>query len=103
MRSAVSRVFLIDTFGLIFRAFYGRARSGAPLMRTSTGLVTEAIYIFATMLRRLLDKFQPEYLAAVWEGEGPTFRDEMFTAYKATRTETPDELLQQMPYIRRLS
>ncbi len=96
------RLFLIDTFGLIFRAFYGRARSGAPLMRTSAGQPTEAVYIFANMMRRMLDKFHPEYIAAVWEGEGPTFRDEMFTAYKANRTETPDDLLQQMPYIRRL-
>ncbi len=102
MASQRPRLFLIDTFGLIFRAFYGRARSGAPLMRTSAGQPTEAVYIFANMMRRMLDKFHPEYIAAVWEGEGPTFRDEMFTAYKANRTETPDDLLQQMPYIQRL-
>ena len=77
MSSERPRLFLIDTFGLIYRAFYGRARSGAPLMRTSEGMPTEAIYIFANMMRRLLTKFQPDYFAAVWEGEGPTFRDEM--------------------------
>jgi len=96
------RLFLIDTFGLIFRAFYGRAKAGAPLMRTSAGMPTEAIYIFSNMMRKLLDDHQPDYLAAVWEGEGPTFRDEMFEDYKANRDETPDDLIRQMPYIDKL-
>jgi DNA polymerase-1 len=96
------RLFLIDTFGLIFRAFYGRARSGAPIMRTSDGRPTEAVYIFITMLRKLIETHRPDYLAAVWEGEGPTFRDEIFPEYKANRDETPDDLLQQLPQIRRL-
>ena len=96
------RLFLIDTFGLIFRAYYGRARVGAPLMRTSSGMPTEAIYIFGNMLRKLVDDHKPEYLAAVWEGRGPTFRDEIFPDYKANRDETPDDLIQQMPYIERL-
>ncbi len=99
--SPAGRLFLIDSFGLIFRAFYGRARSGVPPMRTSTGIPTEAVYIFANMLKRLIDEHQPEYLAAVWEGRGPTFRDELFAGYKATRTETPPDLIEQMPYIQR--
>ena len=96
------RLFLIDTFGLIFRAFYGRAKAGAPLMRTSAGMPTEAIYIFSNMMRKLLDDHKPDYLAAVWEGEGPTFRDEIFEDYKANRDATPDDLIQQMPYIDKL-
>ncbi len=100
--SQALRLFLIDTFGLIFRAYYGRARVGAPLMRTSSGMPTEAIYIFGNMLRKLVDDHRPEYIAAVWEGRGPTFRDEIFPDYKANRDETPDDLIQQMPYIERL-
>ena len=96
------RLFLIDTFGLIFRAYYGRAKAGAPLMRTSSGMPTEAVYIFSNMMRKLLDDHQPDYLAAVWEGEGPTFRDEIFEDYKANRDETPDDLIRQMPYIDQL-
>ena len=46
------RLFLIDSFGFIFRAYHARARSGAPPMRTSTGLSTEAVYIFNNMLRQ---------------------------------------------------
>ena len=96
------RLFLIDTFGLIFRAYYGRARVGAPLMRTTSGMPTEAVYIFGNMLRRLVDDHRPEYLAAVWEGRGPTFRDEIFPQYKANRDEVPGDLIQQMPCIERL-
>ena len=96
------RLFLIDTFGLIFRAYYGRARAAVPSMRTSKGLPTEAVYVFTNMLRRLIRDHKPDYVAAVWEGEGPTFRDEEFPEYKANRDETPDDLLTQMPYIEKL-
>ena len=47
------RLFLIDSFGFIFRAYHARARSGAPPMRTSTGLATEVVFIFNNMLRKL--------------------------------------------------
>ncbi len=96
------RLFLIDTFGFIFRAHHARARSQAPLMRTRSGLPTEAVYIFYTMLRNLLATYKPEYLAAVFESETPTFREQEFAEYKANRPETPPELLAQLPYVRRL-
>jgi DNA polymerase-1 len=96
------RLFLIDSFNLIFRAYHARQRTGAPPMRTSRGSSTEAIYIFHNMIRRLLRQFQPSYLAAAFESEGPTFRDQAFPAYKANRTETPPELLEQIPAIDRL-
>ena len=91
------RLFLIDAFGFIFRAYHARARSGAPPMRTRAGMATEAVYIFHNMLRRLLAAHKPDQLAAVFEGEGPTFREQVFEAYKANRTETPPELIEQIP------
>jgi DNA polymerase-1 len=99
--ASAPRLFLIDTFGLIFRAFYGRARAAVPIMRTSTGMPTEAAYIFTTMIRRLLKDHKPEYVAAVWEGQGPTFRDDLFKNYKANREAMPTDLARQLPYIRR--
>jgi DNA polymerase-1 len=48
------RLFLIDTFGFLFRAYHARARSSAPPMRTSTGLATEVVFIFHNMLRKVL-------------------------------------------------
>ena len=97
-----ARVFLIDSYGFIFRAYHARARTGAPSMRTSAGLPTEAAYIFTNMLRKLLASYQPEYIAAVFESAGPTFREQEFADYKANRPETPPELSVQIPYVRRL-
>ena len=95
------RLFLIDSFGFIFRAYHARARSGAPPMRTGSGTSTEAIFIFHNMVRKLRADHKPEYLAAVFESSGPTFRDEAFAAYKANRSETPPDLLDQIPWIRK--
>lgn len=96
------RLFLIDAFGFIFRAYHARARSGAPPMRTSTGLSTEAVYIFNNMLRKLSKQFDPEYIAAVFEGGESTHRVQEFAEYKANRTEMPPDLSEQIPYVRRV-
>jgi DNA polymerase-1 len=96
------KLFLIDSFGFIFRAYHARARSGAPPMRTSTGLSTEAVYIFNNMLRKLSKQFEPAYVAAVFESQEATHRVLEFAEYKANRTETPPDLLDQIPYVRRI-
>ncbi|HSB16039.1 MAG TPA: DNA polymerase I [Bryobacteraceae bacterium] len=95
------RLFLIDAFGFIFRAYHARARSGAPPMRTRSGLSTEAVYIFHNMLRKLISAHHPDYIAAIFES-GPSFREQEFADYKANRAETPPDLLEQIPYVRRL-
>jgi len=94
------RLFLIDSYGFIFRAYHARARSGAPPMRTTTGLSTEAVYIFHNMVRKLRTSYKPDYIAAVFES-GKTFREAQFAEYKANRTEMPPDLRDQIPYIRR--
>jgi len=96
-----TRLFLIDSFGFIFRAYHARARSGAPPMRTSTGFSTEAVYIFNNMLRKLAKQYEPPYIAAVFESTEPTHRLEEFPEYKANRAETPPDLLEQIPFVRR--
>jgi DNA polymerase-1 len=70
-------------------------------MRTSAGLQTEAVYIFHNMVRKLRAVHKPEYIAAIFESLGKTFRDEAFAEYKANRTETPPDLLEQVPWIRK--
>ena len=95
------RLFLIDSYGFIFRAYHARARSGAPPMRTTTGISTEAVYIFHNMVRKLRAAYQPEYIAAIFES-GKTFREEKFAGYKANRTEMPPDLGEQIPHIRQL-
>ena len=96
------RLFLIDSYGFIFRAYHARARSGAPPMRTSGGIPTEVVFIFNNMLKRVRSAHKPTYIAAIFESEGKTLREQEFAAYKANRAETPPELIQQIPYVRRL-
>ncbi len=96
------RLFLIDSYGFIFRAFHARARMGAPPMRTTTGISTEATFIFNNMLRKLTRTYEPAYMVAVFESLGKTHRETEYAEYKANRTETPDELIQQIPWVRRL-
>src|SRR5579862_8198345 len=93
----VPRLFLIDSYGFIFRAFHARARTGAPPMRTSTGISTEVVFIFSNMLRKLTRTYAPAYMAAVFEGPGKTLREAEYADYKANRAETPDDLIQQIP------
>jgi len=96
------RLFLIDTFGFIFRAYHARARQAAAAMRTSTGIPTEAVYIFNNMLRKLTAQYHPEYIAAVFESGAPTFREQEYAEYKANRAEMPEDLAPQIGYVRRL-
>ena len=97
-----ARLYLIDSFNFIFRAYYARARSNAPPMRTATGIPTEAVYIFHNMVRKIMNEHKPEYLAAIFESsDGTSFRDTAYADYKKNRTETPNELLEQIPWVRR--
>lgn len=96
------RVFLIDSMSHIFRAFYAPMANRAAPLATSKGQVTQAVYIFTNMLRKLIADEKPKYIAAIFESKEKTFRHETFADYKATRLEMPDDLASQMPYITRL-
>ncbi|HEX4772857.1 MAG TPA: DNA polymerase I [Bryobacteraceae bacterium] len=98
----VPKLYLIDTFGFIFRAYHARARSGAPPMRTSSGMSTEAVFIFHNMLRKLITDRKPDYIAAIFESSEPTVRSETYAEYKANRTEMPPDLGPQIAYVRKI-
>ena len=102
MSLTAPRLLLVDTFGLIFRAYYGRSKAQTNSLQTSQGLPTEAVYVFNNMLSRLIDDHEPDYIAAVWEGHGPTFREEIYPDYKANRDAMPEDLAAQLPYIQEL-
>jgi DNA polymerase-1 len=93
------RLFLVDAMGYIFRAFY------APMdrLQTPAGIPTKVPYLFATMMRRLLQNkdLRPDYVAVVFDVSAPTFRDKLFAAYKAQRPPMPDDLAVQLPFVRR--
>jgi DNA polymerase-1 len=96
------RVFLIDSMSHIFRAFYAPMANRAAPLQTSKGQVTQAVFIFTNMLRKLLQDEKPKYIAAIFESGEKTFRHETFSEYKANRQEMPDDLASQLPYIMRL-
>jgi DNA polymerase I len=93
------RLFLVDAMGYIFRAFF------APMdrLQTSSGIPTKVPYLFATMMRRLINNpaLRPDFVAVVFDVSAPTFRDEIFAAYKAQRPPMPDDLSIQIPFVRR--
>src|SRR5438445_6024405 len=96
------RVFLIDSMSHIFRAFYAPMANRAAPLATSRGQVTQAVFIFTNMLRKLLSEEKPQYIAAIFESGEKTFRHETFADYKANRLQMPDDLTSQLPYIIRL-
>jgi DNA polymerase-1 len=63
---------------------------------------TSAIYGFTTALLRLLEKEKPDLIAAVFDSAEPTFRHKQYKEYKATREKMPDELVEQLPYVRKV-
>ena len=91
------RLFLIDGMSHIYRAYY--AIRG---LSNSRGIPTNAVYGFTSMLRRLIEERKPDYIGVAFDLEGPTVRHEKFESYKATRKPMPEDLSQQLPYIRRV-
>src|SRR5882724_1653912 len=86
----------------IFRAFFAPMANRAAPLANSKGQVTQAVYIFTNMLRKLLQDEKPNYIAAIFESKERTFRHETFADYKANRLAMPEDLASQLPYIIRL-
>jgi DNA polymerase-1 len=92
-------VFLLDGHSLIYRSYYAFIRN--PL-KTSKGLNTSAVFGFVNTLRRLFEKFKPEFIACAFDSGGETFRHKEFKEYKGERPESPKDLEWQTPVIKRL-
>jgi DNA polymerase I len=89
--------YIVDGHSHLFRAYHA-----VGFLSTSKGVPTHAVLILSTMLWKLIREEQPDYLGIAWDPPGPTFRDNLFAEYKATRTSMPNDLVQQLPYVRRL-
>ncbi len=119
-QSAKPPIYLLDTMAFIYRAYHAMQRSRP--MTTRTGIPTAATYVFVNMINKLRKDFSPLYLAAVYDVGAPVHRNEqakqmkdvqkfniktqefettVYAGYKAHRPETPPDLIQQQPYIRR--
>lgn len=92
------KVYLVDGSGYIFRAFYA-----VQSLKTKEGFPTNALYGFTRMLLRLLSEADSQHVVMVFDSGRETFRNELYTEYKANRKECPEDLVQQMPYFREIS
>jgi len=93
-------LYLIDGSSQMYRAYHAPVRTAdGGLLRNAQGRPTNAVYIFVTMLRKLLNEHKPEYIAASFDLPGRTFRDDLAADYKANRTPMPAELAEQIPMV----
>ena len=90
-----SKMVLIDGHSILNRAFYG-----LPDLTNSEGLHTNAVYGFLTIMLKILEEEEPEYLTVAFDVHAPTFRHMMYAEYKGTRKPMAEELRQQVPVIK---
>src|SRR5688500_10889352 len=98
----MKRVFLIDSMSHIFRAYFAPMGARQEPLRNSKGQVTQAVFVFTNMLRKLINDERPDYIAAIFDTAAPTFRHESYANYKANRQDMPSDLSSQIPYIIRV-
>mgnify|MGYP000993584378 FL=1 len=91
------KLMVIDGNSLIHRAFYA-----LPLLTTKDGIYTNGVYGFLTMLYKIREEYDIDYLCVAFDKKGPTFRHKAFDLYKANRQSTPNELSQQFPILKEI-
>lgn len=89
---------LIDSYALIFRAFY----AFPPTLTDKNGVQINAVYGFASLLLEVLLKFKPTHVIAIMDSDKPTIRSQDYTQYKANRKETPEGFSIQIPKVKEL-
>lgn len=94
-------LYLLDGHALAYRTYFAITGSTSERLQTQSGEPTAGVLGFANVLMRLLETEKPEYLAVTFDG-GHSFRDQVFSGYKATRAKMPEDLRPQMGRIRQL-
>jgi len=89
-------LFLIDGSSQMYRAYHAFRGRG---LSNQEGQTTHAVYVFVTMLRKLIADHKPAYIAASFDLAGPTFRDRIVDDYKANRAAMPDDLAEQINWV----
>ena len=95
----MEKVFLVDAYALIFRFYY--AFIGRP-MRNAAGVNTSAVFGFVKFLKDLILRERPHYLGVAFDPSGGNFRHELYADYKANRSETPEDIVASVPYIKQV-
>lgn len=91
------KIVLIDGHSILNRAFYG-----VPDLTNAEGLHTNAVYGFLNIMFKILEEEHPDFLAVAFDRKEPTFRHEMYEAYKGTRKPMPNELREQVPVMKEM-
>lgn len=91
------KIVLIDGHSILNRAFYG-----LPDLTNAAGQHTGGVYGFLTILFKVLEEENADYLAVAFDVHAPTFRHEMYAAYKGTRKPMPEELREQVPLLKQV-
>ena len=92
-------LYLLDGMALVYRGYFAMIQRPPT---TATGINTAAPFVFTSTLLEILDKYQPSYMAVVFDTPTPTHRHQEFPEYKAQRESMPDDLSASLPYIQRL-
>ncbi|MBE6212530.1 MAG: DNA polymerase I [Rikenellaceae bacterium] len=95
----MKRLFLVDAYALIFKYYY--AFMGRP-MRNHAGMNTSIVYGFTKFLRDIQKREKPDLLGVAFDPKGGCFRREIYPEYKANRPATPEDILQSVPYVKRI-
>lgn len=94
----MKKLLLVDGNSLLFRAYYSTIYSNA--LSTSTGIPTNAVFGFITMMNKAMQMIQPDAVLVAWDAAKKTFRTELMESYKGNRPPLDDELAVQMPIVR---
>ena len=95
----MKKLFLVDAYALIFKYYY--AFLGRP-MRNRAGMNTSVVFGFVKFLRDIQKRERPDLLGVAFDPKGGSFRRDIFPEYKANRTETPEDILLSVPYVKRV-
>ena len=99
METNEKKLFLIDAYALVFRAYYAFINN--PRIN-SKGLNTSAVFGFTNALDEILKKEKPSHIAVVFDHKEGSFRKKLFPEYKANRKPTPEDIIKSVPYIKQI-
>lgn len=95
----MKKLFLVDAYALIFKYYY--AFLGRP-MRNRAGMNTSIVFGFTKFLRDIQKREHPDLLGVAFDPKGGSFRKDIFPEYKANRPDTPEDIIQSVPYVKRI-
>ncbi|MEO0337568.1 MAG: DNA polymerase I, partial [Pseudomonadota bacterium] len=94
----MKKLYLVDVSSFFFRAFYA-----IPHLTNPEGMPTNALYGVLSMTIKLLREEKPDYMAFCYDTKHGSFRNDLYSEYKANRSDMPEDLVPQVPYLKKLA